>query len=855
MATLRITHADGFVETTFEQHTTKRPFSFALSSQDAEDIRWYLEEYRIYPVDPMPIIAKRVEERMRAAGCELFRQVLGGSDAWESMRDRLGGTRIEVETALGDALVPWELMRDPVADLPLALTVRSFVRCHSLPALHPDLPQLTSGKIRILLVICRREDDVVPFRSVARDLIRGLSDAAREPFYLEVLRPPTFERLAKRLREAKAQGEPFHAMHFDGHGLGGEVFFENPKHTGNRQSVNAAELGTLLHESGVPLLILNACRSAHSEPLERPEQTNNVHQQIRHLGSFAHAVMDYGASGVVAWRYSVFVDTAAQYMAELYGALASGLSLGEAATMARKQLSSSGRPTEDWTVPVVFEAGPVRLFPETESRFEIKLGTSAASADGLPQSPDVGFIGRDETLFKLDRAFDEDSIVLLHAYAGSGKTSTAVEFVHWYRQTSGVNVRGLFTPFQQHKPLARALDELGRQFEGELARSGVQWLTLDDAQRRAAALQILGRFPVLWVWDNVEPIAGFPAGTLSAWSAAEQEELADFLRIARGTRAKFLLTSRRDERGWLSQLPALVSLSPMPFEERVEMAEALAKKRGRRLADVEDWRPLLRFTQGNPLAVTVLVGQALRDGLRSRDEIEGFVARLQAGEAVFDDEESEGRTRSLAASLAYGFENAFSEPDRKILALLHLFQGFVDVEALRYMGNLTGERSLPEVEAMTRERGIELLDRAAEGGLVTSTGGGYYFIHPALPWFFRDSFEQYYSDRVTAAICAFGIVMGMLGNQYLKQYADGNRDAIISLAAEELNLLYTRSLARSNSWWHVVIGTIQGLRALYQHTGRRGEWSRLVEETTSDFFDPIDDGPLPGKEEEWNLIT
>ena len=75
--------------------------------------------------------------------------------------------------------------------------------------------------------------------------------------------------------------------------------------------------------------------------------------------------MDYGASGVVAWRYSVFVDTAAQYMADLYGALASGLPLGEAATLARKQLQSAARGIEDWTVPVVFEAGSVRLFPKT----------------------------------------------------------------------------------------------------------------------------------------------------------------------------------------------------------------------------------------------------------------------------------------------------------------------------------------------------------------------------------------------------------------------------------------------------------------------------------------------------------
>jgi len=55
-----------------------------------------------------------------------------------------------------------------------------------------------------------------------------------------------------------------------------------------------------------------------------------------------------------------------------------------------------------------------------------------------PARPDVGFIGRDETLLALDRRFDRDKIVLLHAYAGSGKTTTAVEFARWYQMTGGV---------------------------------------------------------------------------------------------------------------------------------------------------------------------------------------------------------------------------------------------------------------------------------------------------------------------------------------------------------------------------------------------------------------------------------
>jgi hypothetical protein len=365
----------------------------------------------------------------------------------------------------------------------------------------------------------------------------------------------------------------------------------------------------------------------------------------------------------------------------------------------------------------------------------------------------------------------------------------------------------------------------------------------------------LNQFPVLWIWDNVEPVAGFQKGTESKWTPEEQRELADFLRAARETKAKFLLTSRRDERGWLGDLPARVALPPMAFLERLELARGLAEKANRRLTDVEDWRPLLEFTQGNPLTITVLVGQALRDGLRTREQIEEFVRRLRAGEAAFADEAAEGRTRSLAASLNYGFEHAFGEAERKQLALLHLFQGFVEVVALCVMGDPEQEWCLAEVRGLTREAGIQLLDRAAEVGLLTAHGGGYYSIHPALPWFFRSLFEERDEEARARALRAYVEAMGLAGHYYLGQYADGNRDVISVLRAEEPNLLRARRQARRNGWWGCVLGTMQGLRQLYEHTGRRAEWARLVEKIVPDFIDPATEGPLPGREEGWGLVT
>ncbi|MCX7841425.1 MAG: hypothetical protein N2559_18490, partial [Anaerolineae bacterium] len=156
-------------------------------------------------------------------------------------------------------------------------------------------------------------------------------------------------------------------------------------------------------------------------------------------------------------------------------------------------------------------------------------------------------------------------------------------------------------------------------------------------------------------------------------------------------------------------------------------------------------------------------------------------------------------------------------------------QGFVDVDVLRQMGELrtiTGEDySLPELRGLTREALIALLDRAAEIGLLTAHGHGYYSIHPALPWYFKSLFDTYYrelgtgvrvqkdgltpgSSPLTPALRAYVEAIGALGDYYHDQYIDGNRDVIDVLRMEEANLLHAWRLARANGWWRRVISTM-----------------------------------------------
>ncbi len=47
-------------------------FDFEWSAQDQEDLRWYLEDYLTYPIDPAPQIATRIETRISKVGDDLF---------------------------------------------------------------------------------------------------------------------------------------------------------------------------------------------------------------------------------------------------------------------------------------------------------------------------------------------------------------------------------------------------------------------------------------------------------------------------------------------------------------------------------------------------------------------------------------------------------------------------------------------------------------------------------------------------------------------------------------------------------------------------------------------------------------
>jgi hypothetical protein len=893
-------------------YTSKVPLLFELNEHDRSRLRFYLENFLTCPNAAALKPVADLRDDLRRWGEELFRQVFktDRKALWhyeEAARD-LHSLRIEILADQPDAwTVPWELLFDPNLGW-LAPQVRSFARLPMMTQTTqrelevPFLP-VPGDPLRVLYVVGRPAGSLeIPFHSVARSLLQTAAEL-EERLRIDILRPPTFERLAKVLSQAVEAGRPYHVLHFDGHGVftdspqdfageldpgfvqegdrlmrrawtkrrggaRGYLIFEDLEGGESRRLVDGVLIGNLMARTCTPLLVLHACQSAtaRTEALERlaslPADTTlpgrcpasavgeapDDHDQDLALQALAAEVMRSSPRAAVALPWTLPPVTATRLLGGLYTRIAEGAPVSEAAGSVRAELLHGVRKesvlgnveVDDWLVPTVHEAAPMPLCDPGSGRRKRARAVPDDLPDdsNLPGPPAWGFVERPEVLFTLDRAFDVHGTVLLHAFAGAGKTALAREFALWYRQSGGLGTEleepGILlwssfedasSPHGSNTPF----DAFERSFAGRLLREGV-WAAAGPEERREIALQILREVPSFWVWDNVEQIGSF--------EDEERRSLADFLRDLGETRCKVLLLGRRPEDEWLGSLPCRIALPPMPMEERGELTIRIAARHGLALRDLMSFAPLLRFSQGNPLTLSFLLNVALREGCRQPQEVDAFLSALQLEESC-----------ELLISLSQGYQRAFGEEERQRLALLHLFQDHVDLNVLCWMGHPEAPWCLPQVRNLGRGPWAALLDRAVRAGLLTSRGKDCYGVHPALPLFFRGVFERLWKDADRAAARAFAESMAGLGSYYHRELQAGNRDVLAALLEQEANLLHARTLARDNGWWSAVVNAMQGLETLYLHTGRQDEWKRLVRETVPEFVDPETEQPLPGREE------
>jgi tetratricopeptide (TPR) repeat protein len=474
---------------------------------------------------------------------------------------------------------------------------------------------------------------------------------------------------------------------------------------------------------------------------------------------------------------------------------------------------------------------------------------AAAGAEiDCPEPPAFGFVGRDGVILELERAFQRETIVLLDGMAGVGKTEATVGFARWWAETGELDGPIFFFRFEHYLPLAQVCDRVGQVFNAVIRQQlQVDWHLLDAAQRCQIALAILRQVPCLLIWDNFEPVAGFPQGTPSVWTPEEQTEIRSFLRDLRGGQTKVLLTSRRDE-PWLGTIYRRVAVDGLPLAEAQELAVLILQRAGLQPQDIKalpQYNDLLAYLHGNPLSLQVILPE-----LRHMAP-DALLQALQAGEVTLRaDDPALGRERSLTASLTYRLD-ALDPLLRQRLGVLGLFQGFVNAGVLTAMSAANNAPAL--LRGLGRDDWWRMLDTAAEVGLLRRVGEGYYTVHPALPWFFHDLLREAFPDHLDALERTFAAVYGAYGHHLFRIFQTNAEGAMALLRVEEGNLMHALRLARQHACWDDVEAILYGLNQLLTTQGRWVEWERLLADVEAEATDSSGE-PLTGRELLWRAL-
>jgi len=437
-------------------------FRCPLAEQALADIRWYLEEYWQWPFGPFRDRAHGIKARLEDHGRALFGALFYArepSRIYEHFLNQPADVRTLtiVSGAPRVMRLPWELLAEstgPLFTKRPPISIRRRVRLEHAPAVRRfELP------LRVLYVNARPEGaGFVDPRSVARgllDALEQLSGAVEVHF----LRPPTLAALDDALRQD--QGQPYHIVHFDGHGVYhartglGQLAFEHDDCSADH--VDANRLGALLNECGVPLVILNACQSAQGD-------------QSNPFSSIATRLLEAGVGGVLSMSHSVLVVTAAHFVAAFYGALVRGEPVGRATDEARRALVQDTRrhtiaprpdaPEEvielhDWFLPVLYQQrADAAPFAEEAVRVYRRPSIPEPLVNprvpgGLPPDPLHGFHGRARELLQLERLFRDHPVVVVHGYGGQGKTALAAEAARWLYRTGRFPGGAAFISFER----------------------------------------------------------------------------------------------------------------------------------------------------------------------------------------------------------------------------------------------------------------------------------------------------------------------------------------------------------------------------------------------------------------------
>ncbi|MFN8504479.1 CHAT domain-containing protein [Kouleothrix sp.] len=293
------------------------------------------------------------EDMLTELGRRLFGALFQGQvrDAYITARSKLRpdqGLRLRLsiepaQTAL--AALPWEFLCDEehqplvLLDTPI---VRYLPRFSNPPVLDTPRP------LKILVTTAITEPKFDPASQLAelRATVASAEQAGVVQLHVE-------EHLTRRrFNQLLRQG--FHIWHFIGHGklnrdgTSGQLVFEDAG--GVPDAIGARELGIILSDSMLRLIVLEACNSA--------QLTTQPYRSI------APALMLANIGAVIAMQFKAPQEATRPFADEFYQALVDGEPIDACVVRGRREVMfASGLRNPDWGIPTVYTRAPdARLF-------------------------------------------------------------------------------------------------------------------------------------------------------------------------------------------------------------------------------------------------------------------------------------------------------------------------------------------------------------------------------------------------------------------------------------------------------------------------------------------------------------
>ncbi|MEX5258102.1 CHAT domain-containing protein [Kocuria arenosa] len=309
-------------------------------------------------------IVSQLETVVREVGQELFEAVFGdpamaaryrssvdyAADHGESLQVILRISAPELTS------LPWEAMYDPHAGTYIC-RVEPLVR--HVPVASAPRPLRVQYPVRILgITASPRGLPALDVEAEEEHLTRALEEQVGQG-RVEVhwIRNATWDSIHDRLLS-----EPWHVMHFIGHGdfdaEGDEGVLALENSSGRAHYVEAGRFADLLHEaSPMPkLMVLNSCKSGQAGSTDLFSGT-------------ASALVRGGVNAVVAMQFEITDPAAAAFARGFYSAIAAGRPVDQAVRSGRVSILGLNGHTLEWATPVLYVRGQdTRLFTIRKTR-------------------------------------------------------------------------------------------------------------------------------------------------------------------------------------------------------------------------------------------------------------------------------------------------------------------------------------------------------------------------------------------------------------------------------------------------------------------------------------------------------